>query len=462
MKLLRCLLVMGLILLAALQAAPARNYVYILTGQSNSLGAVKGSPASPEELARYASRALLWNGNMVRDSGERFDPNPHWETVAPQLPRYGHLCMGPEYGFAYMMQRHGWHASQGEQLCIIKASLDGGGNSFWLPGGAAWKSLTSTVKAALAALKGETKVCALLYLQGESDKGAEITHAPDRFLDLHKRLQSLVKKGLPYAVAGECATWKNGREEKDAQGHTTAAAMYAMARRQKKIGWVRTRDLEKISRGDQMGVHYNGTSQIIIGARYAYAVAVLEKLPFSPTRGDDREAPLNTPAAWWGDKMPGALEVATWDASSLPGQSLLTQRVAWAGLVVEECPSPLGATIAAAGESAVLGLGAQGLHLKSGALRLACPVEVTSDQVWRVDAGGLLTCGSAQAPISLRGTGCISLTVAPGAAVELHLSSAPTHRWKLSAPEQAVRATIAGKPAGFVACEGGYKLVLEP
>ena len=42
------------------------SHVYILTGQSNSLGAVKGTPASAEQLERYKSDGLLWNGNMVR------------------------------------------------------------------------------------------------------------------------------------------------------------------------------------------------------------------------------------------------------------------------------------------------------------------------------------------------------------------------------------------------------------
>ena len=421
-------------------AALADNYVYILTGQSNSLGAVKGTPATAEQLERYASQAQLWSGNMERDSGKPFDANPSWQTVAPQLPGYnGSLCMGPEYGFAHMMQRRNWHSSGSKKLFIIKASLDGGGNSFWLPGKPAWLTLTKTVKEGLAALSGKTHVQALLYLQGESNKGEEITQAPSRFTDLKSRLQKEVKKGLKYAVAGECATW-GGRDEKDAKGNTTAELMHALARKKKDIGWVRTRDLTKITSGDNMGVHYDGKSQITIGARYAYAVAVLEKLPLGSVRGDDPAAALDSPAAWWGGKLPTAADTATWDISAARTEDKLAKPLSVAGLVVEDPPSG-SVTISAAKPAATLQVGAVGISLQEGDLAVDCELATTADQTWELAPGRTLKIAR------LIGKGVITLH-APESAT-LAFATAPSHDWILPADTTPPGVTIDNAPAKF-------------
>lgn len=429
--------------------AVAANYVYILTGQSNSLGAVKGSPATAEQLERYASECLLWSGNMERDSGKPFDASPSWQKVAPQLPSYsGSLCMGPEYGFAHMMQRRGWHCSAGNKVCIIKASLDGGGNSFWLPGKPAWTTLTKTVQAGLAALAGKTQVQALLYLQGESDKGVEITQAPARFTDLKARLQKEVKKGLKYAVAGECATW-NGRDEKDAKGNTTAELMHALAQKKKDIAWVRTRDLIKITAGDHMGVHYDGKSQLTIGARYAYAVAVQEKLPLGFVRGDAPDAALHTAAAWWGGKLPTAADVATWDISSCRGEEKLGKSLTVAGIVVED-PAAGSVTISTAAPSVALQVGAGGITLREGDLYINGALATTADQTWELAPGRSLKIAR------LGGKGCITLKA--GAAATLDFDSAPSHEWLL--PQEQPSVTIGGKPARFVQHGSTYRLEL--
>ena len=57
-KIISLLAFVGWLLGCVTQAVPT-NHVYILTGQSNSLGAVKGSPASPEQLEKYSSKGLL-------------------------------------------------------------------------------------------------------------------------------------------------------------------------------------------------------------------------------------------------------------------------------------------------------------------------------------------------------------------------------------------------------------------
>lgn len=455
------LLLVGAGLVTTLQAAPAQNHVYILTGQSNSLGAVKGSPATQEQLERYKSPAKLWNGNMVRDSGEKFDKSPAWQDVQPQLPEYnGNRCMGPEYGFAHMMHRLKLHSGGNRQLSIIKASLDGGGNSFWMPDKTAWISLSSTVQEALAALPGETKVYGLLYLQGESDKGNEISLAPERFLDLHARLKQKVgKKGLPIAVVGECATW-HGREGKDAQGNTSAALMQDMATKKKNIGWVHTRDLTKITSGDNMGVHYDGKSQITIGARFAYAVARLEKKALAPARSDNPTATLEQPAAWWSGKRPGAKDVITWDVAAANCADTLGVGLAVSGLAVED-PFRGKVTISPAKKAgATLSIGAKGIKLTEGDLELLCTTETTADQEWSIAPGYKLSLGTPSAPVTLKGSGCISLVVPEGAELELHLASPPTQSWNLAHPlPRQQKLSIGGKAADFrKEGEGVYKL----
>lgn len=50
--------------------------------------------------------------------------------------------------------------------------------------------------------------------------------------------------------------------------------MKELAASRPSLGYAPTRDLPKLTAGDQMGVHYNGQSQISIGARFAYEAAV--------------------------------------------------------------------------------------------------------------------------------------------------------------------------------------------
>lgn len=442
----------------------AANYVYLLTGQSNSLGAVKGSPATPGQLERYASGGMLWNGNMVRDTGECFEKNPAWVRVEPQLPRYTALCMGPEYGFAHMMQRRGWHAGNGDKVYIIKASLDGGGNSYWLPDGAAWKSLTGTLHRAMGALKGRTSMPCLLYLQGESDKGEEIAKAAVRFADLHKRLRKEAAKhhtaSLRFAVVGECATW-SGRETTDDRGRTSAGQMRQMAAADSSVGWVRTRDLSKISSGDNMGVHYDGKSQLTIGARYAYAVARLEKLPVCCARSDDAAALLSTPGAWWSGKAPGAGDVLVWDMAAANAEDKLGRDMSVAGVRVED-PFAGGVVVAAGARQETLRVGARGIELEEGDLTLHCALEVAGGQTWRLAAGRKLAVGSPSKPVELKGRARIVLAGAPDAVVELHCANVSQVEWAPGTGGPVLRATIAGKPATLTPAGAVYKLAPAP
>lgn len=71
---------------------------------------------------------------------------------------------------------------------------------------------------------------------------------------------------------------------------TTREQQEALARANDQMGWVPTRDLAKITSGDSMGVHYDGKSQITIGARYAYEAARLAGYDVGTVRSGNYDA----------------------------------------------------------------------------------------------------------------------------------------------------------------------------
>lgn len=81
------------------------------------------------------------------------------------------------------------------------------------------------------------------------------------------------------------------------------------------MGWVPTRDLAKITSGDSMGVHYDGKSQITIGARYAYEAARLAGYDTGTVRSGNYDAALSSTEAWMNGKLP-VDSTAVWDAAS--------------------------------------------------------------------------------------------------------------------------------------------------
>ena len=135
------------LLACSVSMASARELkIFLLTGQSNSLGAVKGSPASPELLKKYEPQATLyWHENFGQREGVFPGASTAWEQVRPAMPRYnGNLCMGPEYGFAFTLEKNGWFKDA--DVAVVKASRDGGDNSHWQKHGQAYQALVQAVK----------------------------------------------------------------------------------------------------------------------------------------------------------------------------------------------------------------------------------------------------------------------------------------------------------------------------
>lgn len=254
--------------------------VFILCGQSNSLGAIKGNFADAKKM-KPEPKMLFWHENF---GGYCTGPkSTEWGKLEPQ--KESQIVMGPEYGFGQTMQKKALKKYPPATTGLLKGSRDGGGNGEWKkPDGLGYKNLVSAAGNAFAALPkmgfDKVEVAALLYLQGESNKGSEIPQAGTRFKEFYNNLKndlSKIKvKGLKIstakmtAVIGEPADWFG--KDVEFEGTTSAAELKKIAAENKKIFvYVPTRDLEKIKTGDNMGVHYDGNSQLEIGRRFAEA-----------------------------------------------------------------------------------------------------------------------------------------------------------------------------------------------
>lgn len=494
-------------------------HVYILTGQSNSLGAVKGDPVSDDILAHYSTArnkdtdgVQMWDGNMAGSLTEPTTGGSAWSsegktwmTVQPQatpmgrglhgpagtpyesligqadLRRdweggYGRGVMGPEYGFAYMMQKKGWQTGRRDSVAVIKVSRDGGSNDNWVkptkPGTAngytfLLRSVVQALRSVDPAIYSSVRTEGLLYLQGETGRPTHAARACSVLEGLTRNLRADVAAALPEAaernisfppgclVAGEPAAW--GTNEPDSCPTLTGQKLLARAASNDCAGFVHTRDLGKISAGDTMGVHYDGNSQLTIGARFAYAVAAAQGLDtteggsvrvrsqqFGDTDMDASAAPvfLNDAVAWWqsrGDAVAYSPDsfanaVAVWDLSSANMEAaaqkteLLSADLTVRGLRIEDpyadddTAGTHNATVHIRNSpdaQGVLSVGPAGIELQRGNLCICTELRTRGAQSWRVAGGKLL---DVRGPVS--GDGNISLArhdaAGPPARIDLH------------------------------------------
>ena len=483
-------------------------HVYILTGQSNSLGAVKGDPASAETLAYYSTKdkngdadgILMWDGNMA---GSLSDPTSGgiawsnegktWMTVQPQQTPtsngchgaagtpyenltgqtdlrsaweagYGYGVMGPEYGFSYMTQKKGWKLNATDDVAIIKVSRDGGNNDNWVKPASGVNGYTFLLHSVITALKNidtdaysSVQLDGLMYLQGETGNATNAGKAKTVMQDLIANLKTDIaaamvsdadlaaKAGkitvsLGDLVLGEPATW--GTNDPGSCPTLTGQAFLAWANESDSVGFVHTRDLTKITPGDGYNVHYDGNSEITIGARYAYTMAATQGMDtteggtvrvrsqqFGDTDMDASLAPvsLNDSRAWWqssGDAVQYsaasmANTVAVWDVSSAnmggttQGAETLSADLSVKGIRIEDpyadddTTGTHNATITirnAEGADATLTVGSAGIELQRGNLNLQTKVATNGAQTWTVAGGKTLTVAN-----SIGGTDTVSL-----------------------------------------------------
>ncbi len=124
-------LILFLLLLAALPARAAHYKLFVLTGQSNSLGTTNAGEADPTSGTDPADSHIKFFWNNIADPTHPIgDSGGVFTSLQDQQGGYyagSATHWGPEINFGRTLYRAGVR-----DFGIIKASRGGGGNSFWL------------------------------------------------------------------------------------------------------------------------------------------------------------------------------------------------------------------------------------------------------------------------------------------------------------------------------------------
>ncbi|QQL44940.1 sialate O-acetylesterase [Sulfuriroseicoccus oceanibius] len=264
-------------LAAPLTSAYAEHYkLFVLTGQSNSLGTTNGGESDPssgsdpaDSHIKFAWRNVQNATTTIGHSGQTLDPattTADFTTLQDQQGGvYGGSAThwGPEISFGRNLFKAGVR-----NFGIIKASRGGGGNTFWdkSAGGHMYTDVVDTVTEATADLTadGHTfEIVGLLYFQGESNTAAEASVAGSRFKTLVDNLRSdLPNAASLHGLIGGIA--KSGSEE-----DTTRAQHAAIAASTSYISYFD--NVDQTANYSPDGLHFNKQGKLTIGQRFANA-----------------------------------------------------------------------------------------------------------------------------------------------------------------------------------------------
>lgn len=260
--------------LAGLAAGPfdarAAHYrLFVLTGQSNSLGTTNAGEADPSPGSDPADgRVLFYWHNWVDATTSLGSSGGAFTSLQAQQGGYVYpgsaTHWGPEINFGRTLYRAGVR-----DFGIVKCSRGGGGNTFWLKDSADDHMYDKVVDAVTAAGQvltagGDTfEVAGLLYLQGESDSPAEAAEAGTRFKTLVDNLRADLPNagnlfGMIGGIAAAGATRDTVRANQQAIGASTGY-----------IDSFSNLDLQAWTAADNL--HFNKAAKLRIGERYAQA-----------------------------------------------------------------------------------------------------------------------------------------------------------------------------------------------
>ena len=254
--------------LLLLTCARAEHYrVFVLTGQSNSLGTTNGMETDVSPGADAADSRLRFFWHNVADATTSIGSSGGTFTTlqAQQGGVYPGSAThwGPEIGFGRALSRAGV-----ENIAIVKASRGGGGNTHWSKtnGGHMYAHLVATVNAAASVLTGEGhtfEISGMLYLQGESDNAAEADLAGTRLIELVDNLRA----DLPNA--GSMKAFVAGIAAAGANRDLTRARQEAAATTSPLVHYSSNLDLQAAVTD---GLHFDKAAKLRIGERLAMAV----------------------------------------------------------------------------------------------------------------------------------------------------------------------------------------------
>ena len=259
--------------------------IYVLTGQSNSLGTTDLEGSSPEDYGpgsapSDASTAFFWSN--VSAANTVFPPLLYGDAdgalrtlQVQQGDGSSPVFWGPEFGLA-----RGLSAAGRTDLLIVKVSRGGGGNTWWHPpafeadpdSGHMWGQLALVTSQAIALAEAEGREVELrgfLYLQGESNDQAEAEEAGERLALLIETFAAHVEALAPGATAdmhtviGEIAASSSTPARS-----RTSFEQRMLAEASPDISFVETADLPLKSDG----IHFGRDAKLEIGDRMAQAL----------------------------------------------------------------------------------------------------------------------------------------------------------------------------------------------
>jgi hypothetical protein len=240
--------------------------VFVLTGQSNSLGTTEDpqeSDITPGMDPLDVRIPFFWSN--------RFSPTTDADApviggsggkivslCAQQGRKANTIIWGPEIAFG-----RGMTAAGAVPFLIVKASRNGGGNSFWLKGAAddhMYRHVVSTVLQALGGLPPTIKfnIAALLYVQGESDNEDEAAVAGERLQSLAENLRN----ELPHATS--MMVLVGGIAARGTRRDIVRAKQVALSATDSSCLYIDTMDLQPLLYDN---LHFNKSAKFEIGRR---------------------------------------------------------------------------------------------------------------------------------------------------------------------------------------------------
>jgi hypothetical protein len=259
--------VSGLCLLLCSNSFAEHYQLFLLTGQSNSLGVTNGGETdwSIGDDPADADVPFFWKNvanatTTLGDSGGEF--------VSLRETQGGFYAgsethWGPEISFARTLYRAGMR-----HFGIIKVSRGGGGNGLWSKAdrGHMYQLVVDTVGRAADALTndGHTfEIIGLMYLQGESDSRAEAAIADTQFSQLLDNLRA----DLPSAESMQ--GFIGGVAAAGGNRDLVRAKQAALAARDARVHYFDNLDQQPRLHDS---LHFNKAAKITVGERYAGAI----------------------------------------------------------------------------------------------------------------------------------------------------------------------------------------------
>lgn len=255
------------LLFGLVQNSSAKHYkLFVLTGQSNSLGTTAGGESDPSSGVDPADGHVKFYWDNVADASNTIgDSGGVWTTLQDQQGEYyagSATHWGPEINFARTLYRAGVR-----DFGVIKASRGGGGNTNWSEssGGHMYDHVKDTVDAASVALEaaGDTfEIVGFMYVQGESDSSGEAAIADTRLEELVINLRAGLEKATSmHAVAGGIAAAGGNR-------NAVRTKQASLAASNPTISYFENLDLQG-SLYDNL--HFDKAAKLTIGKRFARA-----------------------------------------------------------------------------------------------------------------------------------------------------------------------------------------------